>query len=189
MKYKSMKEVFTDPSVFSKSKYKGIQENLMQVHVIGHRSKKLKELLALAVEYYCSMLMSKRMVESLDVYVIIKKKLENNYAGFCTYVDKFEGVRTFEIELSRDTTVRELFSSLAHEVVHLKQFATGELKDTMVPAHISVWKGEHIDENKVDYWDLPFEIEAYGREKGLWTRFAITMGLEKDKKFLSSKVK
>jgi hypothetical protein len=28
-----------------------------------------------------------------------------------------------------------------------------------------------VDDNQVDYWDTPWEIEAHGREKGLFTRF------------------
>lgn len=161
----------------------------MHIEVIGHRSKKLKDLMANAIRFYCTLLMSKRMCNSLEVYVIIKKKLEFNYSGFCTYVDHYKGKRIFEIELAKGFSVRETLCSLAHEVVHLKQFATGELKDTMVTANISEWKGEEIDESKIDYWDLPFEIEAYGREKGLFTRFAYSVGLDADKKYLNSKVK
>lgn len=161
----------------------------MQVYVVGHRSKKLKDLMANAVEFYCSLLMTARMRKSIEVYIIIKKKLEGNYSGFCTYVDHYKGKRIFEIELAKGFSVRETMCSLAHEVVHLKQFATGELKDTMVTGNMSEWKGETIDEDKVDYWDLPFEIEAYGREKGLFTRFAYSIGLEKEKKYLNSKVR
>jgi len=161
----------------------------MQVEVIGHRSKRLKHLMASAVEFYCSLLMTKRMCTSLEVYVVMKKKLEHNYSGFCSFVDHYKGKRTFEIELAKGFSVRETLCSLAHEVVHLKQFATRELKDTMITANVSEWKGEKIDENKIDYWDLPFEIEAYGREKGLYSRFAISVGIDKEKRYLNSKVR
>ena len=188
MKYKSLDEVFTNPMLFSKThKYEYSKGELMYVEVIGNRSKVLKDTLAHAVEYYCSMLMSKRMCQSLEVYVILKKKLENDFAGYCSYLDHHKGVRQFEIELSKNQTVRDTLSSLAHEVVHLKQFATGELKDTMRPGNVSVWHGEHINEDKVDYWDLPFEIEAYGREKGLYTRYALKENISKE--FLNSKVR
>lgn len=172
-----------------RNKYECCQERLMHVEVIGHRSKRLKDLMASAVEFYCSLLMTKRMCESLEIYVFVKKKLEGNYSGLCSYVDHYRGKRTFEIELAKGFSVRETMCSLAHEVVHLKQFATGELKDTMVTANTSQWKGERIDENKIDYWDLPFEIEAYGRERGLFSRYAIKVGLDKEKRYLNSKVR
>ncbi len=181
MMYKSLDEVFTNPMLFSKThKYEYSKGELMYVEVIGHRSKVMKDLLARAVEFYCSKLMTKRMCQSLEVYVILKKKLENDFAGYCSYLDHHKGVRQFEIELCKNQSVRETLSSLAHEVVHLKQFALGELKDTMHPGNISVWQGQKINEDKVDYWDLPFEIEAYGRERGLYTRFAIQENLSKE---------
>ncbi len=173
----------------SYTKYGRPKEKLMHIEVVGHRSKQLKDLMAQAVEFYCSLLLSKRMQKSIEVYVILKKNLENNYSGFCTYVDHHKGKRIFEIELAKGFTVRDTFCSLAHEVVHLKQFATGELKDYLVTANVSKFKGELLNESKIDYWDLPYEIEAYGREKGLFTRFVYAVGLDADKKFLNSKVK
>ncbi len=188
MMYKRLEEVFTNPMLFSKThKYEYSMGELMYVEVIGNRSKILKDTLARAAEFYCSKLMSKRMCQSIEIYVILKKKLENDFAGYCSYLDHHKGVRQFEIELAKNVTVRDLLSSLAHEVVHLKQFATGELKDTMQPGNISVWQGQKINEDKVDYWDLPFEIEAYGREKGLYTRFVIQEGLTKE--FLDTKIR
>ena len=161
----------------------------MHVEVSGCRSKKLKKLAVEAVHFYCTLLMTKRMCDSLEVRVLLKKKLDNDFSGFCMFIDHQDGKRTFEIELAKGFTVRDTLCSLAHEVVHLKQFAKGELKDTMVTATTSKWMGEEIDESKVDYWDLPFEIEAYGRERGLYSRFVISKGLDKDKEFLDSKVK
>lgn len=170
------------------SKYQSYKECDMHVEVVGSRSKKLKKLIIEAVQFYCALLMTKRMCDSLEIYVFLKKKLDNDFTGLCMYIDHHEGKRTFEIELSKGFTVRETLCSLAHEVVHMKQFAKGELKDTMVTATVSKWMGVEIDESKVDYWDLPFEIEAYGRERGLYSRFAISKGLDKEKEFLDSKV-
>lgn len=59
-----------------------------------------------------------------------------------------------------------MMMTLAHEMVHVKQFAMGELEENM-----NVWKGKRFS-GKTDYWDTPWEIEAHGREYGLWSRFA-----------------
>ncbi len=45
-------------------------------------------------------------------------------------------------------------STLAHELVHVKQFARGELDDRMTR-----WKTNKYCEN-IDYWDQPWEKEA-----------------------------
>jgi hypothetical protein len=55
---------------------------------------------------------------------------------------------------------------LAHEMVHVKQFALGELvwhEHNKYPK----WLGRHINYEHMSYWDLPYEVEAHGREKGL----------------------
>jgi len=45
-------------------------------------------------------------------------------------------------------------STLAHELVHVKQFARGELDD-----ELTRWKSNKYCEN-IDYWDQPWEKEA-----------------------------
>jgi len=60
--------------------------------------------------------------------------------------------------------------NLAHEMVHVKQFSLGDLKDGK-PSTITVWQGVPFDEDTIDYWDTPWEVEAHGREKGLFARF------------------
>lgn len=77
----------------------------------------------------------------------------------------------------------EILKTLAHELVHVKQYVMGELKwrDTGL-----IYKGvNHKAMNLMDYFELPYEIEAYGREKGLlygflkvWQNIEKEMGLE-----------
>ena len=37
--------------------------------------------------------------------------------------------------------------------------------------------GKIYDVDKVNYWDLPWEIEAHGRERGLYVRFTEAAGI------------
>ena len=39
---------------------------------------------------------------------------------------------------------------------------------------LTKWRGKRINSDKVDYWVQPWEIDAYGRETGLLTKFAIS---------------
>ena len=60
-------------------------------------------------------------------------------------------------ELDDEEFANECFKVLGHELVHVKQYLKGELKD--ISALEQRWKGEsHIS---IDYYDLPWEIEAY----------------------------
>ena len=56
-------------------------------------------------------------------------------------------------------------------MVHVKQMAKGELKERFTPVHKQTWNNKIVDTNKLSYWDLPWEIEAHGRQRGLFVRF------------------
>lgn len=174
---------------FSKTyKYWYPKGNLMEVEVSGHKSKKFKDFIARAVEFYCCTLLTKAQVKKIYVEVIFKKKLEDNNQGTCFYEGKYDNFKEFTLEVAKGYTVRETLQTIAHEMVHLKQFYLGELKDGLIPAHISLWKGVKVNEKSVDYWDLPWEIEAYGRERGLYHRFVVNENKDTDKEFLGSMV-
>ena len=65
----------------------------------------------------------------------------------------------------------EILKTLAHEIVHVKQYVLGELKTRDVGL---VYKGiNHNAMNLIEYFELPYEIEAYGREKGLLYGFLL----------------
>ena len=68
--------------------------------------------------------------------------------------------------------------TLAHELVHVKQYIRGELswRDAGL-----LWHGKSFDpKNLLNYYELPYEIEAHGREYGLLVGFLVVWtGLEK----------
>ena len=72
---------------------------------------------------------------------------------------------------TRDMTewAHEVLKTLAHELVHVKQYVLGELamrKDGLYSRGI-----KYDVETLSEYFELPYEIEAYGREKGLLVSF------------------
>ena len=77
----------------------------------------------------------------------------------------------------------EILKTLAHELVHVKQYVMGELRWRDAGL---LYKGiNHDPENLEEYFELPYEIEAYGREKGLlygflkvWAGIESELGLE-----------
>ena len=65
----------------------------------------------------------------------------------------------------------EILKTLAHELVHVKQYVLGELS---YRTHGMVWKKvTYVPDNIFEYFETPFEIEAYGREKCLLVSFLI----------------
>ena len=88
---------------------------------------------------------------TLEIEVILKK-MNDDAVGYCMMQDTN---REFEIECSRDLTLKDLVTTICHEMVHVKQYARKEMSDNGF-----TWKKKQINE-KTPYFDLPWEKEAY----------------------------
>ena len=140
----------------------------MLITVTGVRDPKFESVVHKAAKFYASILLPKHISAHITVDIDFMGKLDRDADGYCDVVgyNIRKKPREFEIQIRRNKSKRYMMMTLAHEFVHLKQYAMGELDDNM-----SVWKGKKVRSN-VDYWDSPWEIEAHGREYGLWSRFA-----------------
>lgn len=112
---------------------------------------------------FCIEKMMPRM-QTLDIEVKLKKI--NDAMGYCLCMDN----RTFELEIGTNQRLRRIMETVAHEMVHVKQYARNELKPDYQ------WQGKTVNPERVEYWDLPWEIEAHGREVGLFVRWVQSTG-------------
>ena len=92
--------------------------------------------------------------------------------GYCLELDN---KREFELEVDKTQPMRKLLETVAHEMVHVKQYARREMNP-----HSDNWLGKTYNPKKVSYWDLPWEIEAHGREVGLFIRWSEKHDLGKE---------
>ena len=73
---------------------------------------------------------------------------------------------------------RNIAETVAHEMVHVKQWAKGEMKE-LVSQNKTKFKGELFGDT--EYWFRPWEIEAHGIEKGLFVKWAEATGVSNQK--------
>jgi hypothetical protein len=116
-----------------------------------------------------------------ELYLTIKfiNGYKKKYGTFAivAWLDQAVKSREFVIELDSNMSEVLTLKCLAHECVHIKQYALGELRDYVkVPVGYNglkkKWQGQIYDLiSEEAYWDLPWEIEAHGREIGLVDRF------------------
>lgn len=153
----------------------------MKISVIGAKDRELTKLLKLATKSYSEKLISPQLSKNVSVKVVIKDKL--NAGGYCDFEDSWPyPPRNFVIELHRAKKKIHLFTALAHEMVHLKQYAKSEMKDKLYKRkYVTLWRGQIYDED-VSYWDSPWEIEAYGLENSLVAKFLMEHDLFKQLK-------
>lgn len=126
-----------------------------------------------AINFYLDKLVSKRLKNSLTLFVHFSKDMEA--CGDCIYLDDYNRPKEFaiNIKINSGVTYKTLMQSIAHELVHVKQWATGEMREYVKPglSNLTSWRKEKVDISKLDYWFLPWEIEAHGLEVGLYTHF------------------
>ena len=97
---------------------------------------------------------------TLDITVNLVN-IKSEAIGFCMEEDKNQ----FEIELDKKLSIKDMVTALCHEMVHVKQFAKKEMVDG-IKTGVPIWKSKKISLN-TNYWDLPWEKEAYRMEKKL----------------------
>ena len=114
------------------------------------------------------------------------------YKAWCTYdgVDE-NGVKKFTVILDHKhlnkrakkplTRLKNILIDLGHELVHVKQYLNNEVfdyKDGSVRYKGIIFDGSYYEDEEC-YYDSPWEIEAYGREWGLYRMFCSKMKEER----------
>jgi len=106
----------------------------------------------------------------VDISLIKNLKEKEDVVGDCVWEDSSYMPRHFTIRIDSSQSKHDMLQTVAHEMVHVKQFARGELKDTD-SLSICKWNGKDINHMKTHYYDCPWEIEAHGRERGIFIRW------------------
>lgn len=127
-----------------------------------------------AASFYASLLLTEAESRAITLNINFDSFLP--YQAFCF----MESKNCFEISIRNKVGDCDPCKTLAHEMVHLKQYVRGELEDD-VPVHlenksypeIALWKGAPWRPSAKEdaYFDSPWEIEAYGKEIGLFYRW------------------
>lgn len=133
--------------------------------------KKLKSLSSFVLKKFFTDYMRNKL--EIDVYFQKNLFKNKNTYGNCIWEDTHRNPREFTIQMEPNQKISLLLNTLAHELVHVKQWAKGEYYELCSKPKVYKFNGKLVDTAKVDYWDTPWEIEAHGRAIGLvvqWVR-------------------
>ena len=119
-----------------------------------------------AIRSISSYLLGSRLSEVISIHLIFRKDLAKKefVYGDCGWEGDGSSPRLFTIRIDPSMTRFQQFTTLSHELVHMKQFAKGELYDYTYRPEITRWKRRKINVEKTDYKDLPWEKEAYKKQ-------------------------
>ena len=107
-----------------------------------------------AIGFFADKLLTKQLNRHIIVNVVFRKNLD--HLGL-TYVDDYNlsgKLREFTLEIYRKQTEEEILKTLAHELVHVRQYSIGDLNE-----EATLWQGRLMESN-LAYDNQPWEIEA-----------------------------
>jgi hypothetical protein len=134
----------------------------MDIEILTY-SKVLKPTLAGMSKFYAKKL--KLTKSKYKLFIVTDKNLRKQGSnGLCAKT----GQREITISLYSRLSASEMMMTLAHEMVHVKQFARGQYKNVPMKYGKGVyhyWMGEKVNK---EYLSRPWEIEAYTRQEHLY---------------------
>jgi hypothetical protein len=147
---------------------------------INGSTKNVRKYVEIATWNYAERLMGKRLMSTLCIKINLNKKLlkEEGCEGTCIWDewdDYAKTPRDFEIVLDTTINIREILINLAHEMTHVKQWVKGEMYEYCDPNKVR-WMKKKYDMSNMDYYDYPWEIDAFGRQLGLFVRMCEETG-------------
>ena len=89
---------------------------------------------------------------TLDIDIHLKDCKKNGIEGACLWLED----NIFELEIDKKQSLRDLVTTVIHEMIHVKQYVRKELTEKNCVQH---WKG--VDCGDISYMKQPWEIEAY----------------------------
>ena len=137
------------------------------IHIEATGGLKKDRELAEDVMWFCMDILMPRM-RTLCIDLEFTKTLEDGAMGF-THMgdDDKDMIIQIDHRLSRIEGRDKLIETVAHEMVHVWQMATGRLKDKFRGGYKQLWKckdGKYRNYNKTSYDRQPWETQAYALE-------------------------
>ena len=133
-------------------------------------SKREKSKIDSFIDFCISKLLHKQSKSSIKYYINFDfhKKMktcgETEVDSDVTDKGKY---KEFSLYIKKSKDFDDMLQTIAHELVHVKQYMNGTMNFGKDLNH-TIWNKKIFNEKKISYWELPWEIEAYGLEKCLY---------------------
>ena len=150
------------------------------IEVVGRPRDMCRNEAKFAAGFFAAYLMNERLAKNLEIAIIFADM--NGVAdGYCHPYEAGRSPRMFEISVNANKGRNQALQILAHEMVHVKQYAKNELQSDNPDSASFAGKAYKITSSIEDYLNYPWEIEAFGREKGLVLLYKALLKQEKIK--------
>lgn len=137
---------------------------MMKISIHKVSDYKTRELIREAAGFFMKELIPSRILRDIKLGVVLTTHLSKQGIWGCCDA---RTPKNFIIELHPHKWVtKKLLKTLAHECIHVKQYALGEMQE--IDYNTTMWKSRKIDNEKLSYHQHPWEIEAFSNEELLY---------------------
>jgi len=152
------------------------QGKMTKISVHGIKHAKTRNLIKHQANWLIRELIGVRMHLKIDIIFLDS----DEYYGVCErkFEDDFIRPRSFTISIANNSNLRRILRTLAHEIVHVKQYARNELYDYQKHLTLSRWHNSIVDVDKVIYRKHPWELEAFSMETSLVNKYIKEHGID-----------
>ena len=151
----------------------------MKIDIKGKTKTLCKAEIKFATAFFANYIMGERLAKNLDIDIVFEDQ-GKMAEGHCNPIEVSNRPRMFEIGINPNLSRRKMLQCLAHEMVHVKQYARGELSSAFSTAMFN-GKVYNLTSSFEDYLNWPWEIEAYGRDRSLYLFYQVLLKSEKVK--------
>lgn len=146
------------------------------IEVRGKARKMCRAEIKFATAFFAQYLMGESLTRKLDIEVVLED--QGMAEGHCSPLEAEKRPKSFEIGINPKMARHKMLLCLAHEMVHVKQYAKNELQ---TDSHLALFKGRPVllRNDLESYLNYPWEIEAFGRERGLYLMYQLMVRQEK----------
>jgi hypothetical protein len=131
---------------------------------------KINSNIKLAIQFFADKLISKQLQRHISIRITLVGDTHNYGEVEITDYNSRNQPRDFTLFIDKTLPEEEKIRTIAHELVHIKQYLYNELNEQM-----TIWQGKKVSEDDyVNYDDRPWEREAYNMEKTLYESYTIT---------------
>ncbi len=134
-----------------------------------------KQVILQSIDFLLKELLSSRMYRAIVLEVTITDDLfdtTQRYGDMYSELGRYDRPRMFRMRLNHSSNnIKQMLITLAHELTHLKQYARGELYETLKfkQKYNFRWHGEWMAAPEQED-ERPWEIEAYTNERSLFDK-------------------
>ena len=150
----------------------------MRVKIIGGSEEQIVHARKLC-KFFAEKYFTKELSASLKLKIYHEPAVGEDM-GDCSHdlSDPDELTYVINLYMRKNINLVTYIRVLAHELVHLKQYALKELVYLVSTNNKFVRYNGKRYIYEMDYWDRPWEIEAHGREKGILVNYCTLAKIE-----------